>query len=189
MKNKSFYLINLLSFFRLISSPTVFFLILFNLKIEAFILFLLAILSDLFDGFLARKLNLTSKIGKYLDSIADISLIIFSTLGLYISRQLSNEIVLALFIIFIFYIGYVGFRLANGKKDINPRRKSAALLGCFFYLTVAVFILQLSFRFKLAVITGMATLITFFDYAIFSKNEKKYIYSITKGFYQKINNK
>jgi cardiolipin synthase len=50
----------------------------------AFILFLLAGLSDLVDGFLAKRFNMATELGAYLDPLADKALIvsIYVTLGI-----------------------------------------------------------------------------------------------------------
>jgi cardiolipin synthase len=50
----------------------------------AFVLFLLAGLSDLIDGFLAKRFNMATELGAYLDPLADKALIvsIYVTLGI-----------------------------------------------------------------------------------------------------------
>ena len=65
---------NLISIFRLFLIPV--FLLVFHSDIENRILysgliFLLAGISDILDGYIARKYNLTSKLGAMLDPLAD----------------------------------------------------------------------------------------------------------------------
>ena len=61
---------NYLSFIRIILSTILF--IFFDKATPAFmIIFCVAMLTDLLDGFLARKLNVCSNFGAFLDSIAD----------------------------------------------------------------------------------------------------------------------
>jgi len=48
-------------------------------KVIAFVIFLIAAISDLFDGYLARRWNQVSDLGKLLDPIAD-KLLLFATL-------------------------------------------------------------------------------------------------------------
>jgi cardiolipin synthase len=62
---------NLLSSARIISSPLVAYCILNNKPGAAFGLFLLNGASDFVDGYIARRLNATTKLGKILDPIAD----------------------------------------------------------------------------------------------------------------------
>ena len=63
--------VNLLSIFRILSAFALIFTIMFNLPWTTFILFILAALSDWFDGYLARKYKCCSKLGGVLDHIGD----------------------------------------------------------------------------------------------------------------------
>ena len=65
-------LIQFLTYFRMIAGPIIFLLILyFDQYGLALVLFFLASISDFFDGFLARRYNLTSELGEIIDPIAD----------------------------------------------------------------------------------------------------------------------
>lgn len=62
---------NIISIFRIVCIPLLFFSIFNNLRFISILILLLASLSDFFDGYLARKLKVESKIGELLDPIAD----------------------------------------------------------------------------------------------------------------------
>ena len=77
------WFIQLLTYFRIVSGPIIFCLILFfNYYFLSFFLFLLACLSDYLDGYLARRYNLTSVAGEIMDPIADKILVVFLILAL-----------------------------------------------------------------------------------------------------------
>ena len=83
------YFIQFLTCFRILVAPIIFLLITFyNSYIFALLLFLLASISDYWDGFLARKYKLESVIGAVLDPIADKILVVFLILAL--SYELSS---------------------------------------------------------------------------------------------------
>ena len=93
MQKSSLYSIpNLITYFRLLSIP---FILVFYLsgidilQLLAFITFILAALSDFLDGYLARKLNQTSVLGKILDPIAD-KLLVILVFMMFINSDLLN---------------------------------------------------------------------------------------------------
>jgi len=72
MKDK---LPNILTIFRIVVTPLIVWFLIgfdgFTLHFIAFLLFLIASLTDLFDGILARKLQVVSEFGKFMDPLAD----------------------------------------------------------------------------------------------------------------------
>ena len=83
-------LIQFLTYFRIISGPIIFILIvILNFYGAAFVLFVLASISDYWDGYLARKYHLVSMMGSVLDPIADKILITFAIVALALSLESS----------------------------------------------------------------------------------------------------
>ena len=80
------YFINLLTLSRILLAAIIFLLLTRpEGYLLAFILFFVAGATDYFDGYLARKYNLTSEIGEILDPIADKILIVFVLFGLSVN--------------------------------------------------------------------------------------------------------
>lgn len=71
--------VNLLSAFRIFAAFAIIPLLMFQLYWLAFILFVLGAASDWLDGFLARKYNVTTKLGGVMDHIGD-KLLVVNTL-------------------------------------------------------------------------------------------------------------
>jgi cardiolipin synthase len=74
---------NALSLARLLSVPIIVWLLLVGAHTPAFIVFVMAGLSDTVDGYLAKQFDMHTEIGRYLDPIADKTLLvsIYITLG------------------------------------------------------------------------------------------------------------
>lgn len=68
--------VNFLSIFRIVAAFAIIPLLMFQMYWTAFIVYVLAALSDFFDGWLARKYNVTSKIGGVMDHIGDKLLVV-----------------------------------------------------------------------------------------------------------------
>ena len=122
---------NIISFIRILLAPIFFYTFLNDLYIISIILILLAIITDVLDGYIARKMSLTSDMGAYLDVTADFILIIIF-FSAYIIRGWYNPLILLLIItMFILFIG-----TSNIKKPVyDPVGK---YLGA--YLMVMIFI-------------------------------------------------
>ena len=70
------FFVNFLSAFRIAAAFAIIPTLMFGLYWTTFILYVLAALSDWFDGFLARKYNVCSKIGGVMDHIGDKLLVV-----------------------------------------------------------------------------------------------------------------
>ena len=69
---------------RILFGPLLFITIISELFLISLLLIVISGISDFLDGFLARKLNLTSDLGRVLDPIADKILICFSLIAITI---------------------------------------------------------------------------------------------------------
>ena len=114
-------IVNGISFFRLFSAPIVLWMIL-EKKIEiAFWIFTIAALSDLIDGYLARKLNLSTNFGQLIDPLSDKVLVfsVFVTLT-YINLLATPIIIIIISRDFIILIGIVISLLLKKKISYTP---------------------------------------------------------------------
>jgi len=75
---------NLITLGRILLVPVIVWAMVSGEMLIAFVLFLVAGVSDAVDGFLAKRFNMTSELGSYLDPLADKALImsIYVTLGI-----------------------------------------------------------------------------------------------------------
>lgn len=97
---------NALTLLRLVSGPVVFFLILKGLNIPALILFFFALVTDVVDGYLARKFQMETVFGEHLDRWADKLLYGFVLFGILIHGHYYSWMWLFGFGVAAFLIGY-----------------------------------------------------------------------------------
>jgi CDP-diacylglycerol--glycerol-3-phosphate 3-phosphatidyltransferase len=149
------YFIQFLTYFRIFIAPVIFILItLFDAYEWALILFLLASISDYWDGFLARKYNLESMIGEVIDPIADKILAMFLILALCI--ELSSV-----------YIGIAGGMMLAREfwvaalRDLNARRGASDSTKVTFLAKFKTSIQLLTFSFYLIGLSLNSSLILF----------------------------
>ena len=131
---------NILSILRIILIPFILILVSNNSYFFAFCLSLLASLTDLFDGFFARLLNSETKLGFYLDTIAD-KFFIFS-IYLMIGIKLLLPIYIVVIIIFrdiIISISYI--ILVSMKKKLNLKPSKISKINTFMQMFLIVIIL------------------------------------------------
>ena len=70
-KRKNFNVPNILSMIRLCMIPATVILIVYDRLLWGLAVFITAELTDLLDGYIARKYNLITKLGSWLDPLAD----------------------------------------------------------------------------------------------------------------------
>ncbi|HML04444.1 MAG TPA: CDP-alcohol phosphatidyltransferase family protein [Methanobacterium sp.] len=105
MKNNKLILVPTgITLSRVILAIVFLYLLINNLKILAIAIFLLAIISDALDGYIARKLGISSDSGAYLDIIADFFLVLISFLAFIISGIYPYWLLLLIILVFLQFI-------------------------------------------------------------------------------------
>ena len=112
----------------------------------AFILFFVAGGTDYFDGYLARKYNLTSQIGEILDPIADKILIVFVLFGL--SVNLTSYFIAFMASLIITREIWVGalrdFNARHNKSDATKVTFLAKIKTTIQLFTLSIYLLALT---------------------------------------------
>ncbi len=157
------YFINALSISRIILAAVIFVLIsgsqYYNLCL---FLFILLSASDYFDGYLARKYNLTSNFGEIIDPVADKILLIFILIAL--SINFSSYLVGFLSSVIISREVWVAalrdFNSRNGNSSATKVIFIAKIKTTVQFFTIFIYLAGLSFDKNLMIIIGDLLLIT-----------------------------
>ena len=124
-----------------------------------FYLFLILILSDLLDGFFARKFEESSTLGTYLDMESDAYIVFAMSYVLYFEDKL---FVFLLFPAGLRYLYGVIISLLRINEVAEPKRKFASnFAGIYFGVLVASFMLPYAFRILPQVFTGLLICFSF----------------------------
>lgn len=146
VKDKSIYNIpNSLSFYRIVSFPIVLYFVIINKELIFFILMLINLLTDILDGYIARKFNMQTEFGAKLDAFADIGMYILAIIGVVYFKGTEFIPHLSSFSIFIFVfilpkvIAYLRFH-SFPSLHLYSSKIGGYLQGFFFlYLFVLGF--------------------------------------------------
>lgn len=132
---------NLLTVFRLLLIPVMlYYLFADNLKI-ALIIYVLASATDVVDGFVARKFDMITNLGKILDPLADKLLQFAALIGLWYSK------IIPLWILIVFFckeilMGIGCFKLMLKDNVIVQAKWFGKLSTCIFFLAIIVSMLR-----------------------------------------------
>jgi len=112
---------NLITLARILSVPVLVWAIASGEMLIAFLLFVAAGISDLVDGFLAKRFNMTSEIGAYLDPLADKVLIVSIYVALGITGDMPRWLVILVVSRDIMIVGAVMLSWVVGKPvELKP---------------------------------------------------------------------
>ena len=173
--------INLLTVIRILLAPIILLFLIFGEYLLCIFLFLLAGVSDYFDGYLARKYDAESELGEILDPIADKILVVFLLIGLSVNLYSYLMAVMSSLIISR-EIGVAALRDYAARNDMSHKTKVTFLAKSKTALqisTIMLYLIALSFNLSLLIIIGdisliastLITLYTGYEYAnnIFTK--------------------
>lgn len=167
-------LANILTTTRLVLVP-VFLLALFaggghetRWRIAAFVVFAVAVITDRFDGTLARSYGMETEFGKLADPIADKALIGAALIGLSLLRELPWWVTV---VILVREIGVTVLRFAVLRRGVIPASRGGKLKTLVQSVGIGLMILPLPGAWHTAaiVIMGIAillTVVTGIDYVI-----------------------
>lgn len=173
--------INLITLSRIILGMVVFiFLTRTELYWHAFILFILASMTDYFDGYLARKYKSVSQIGEILDPIADKILIVFLLFA--ISINLTSYYIGFLSAIIITREIWVGalrdFNARNQKSESTKVIFLAKIKTTLQLFTISLYLFGLAINNNLAILCADIFLLISFIITIYTG----YIYTYNSFF-------
>lgn len=143
LKDKSLISIpNLLSFYRIFTFPVVLYFAFSNNELIYFLLILVDLITDILDGYIARRFNLQTEFGARLDALADIGMYLLAFLGVVIFK--ANEFEPYLFSLLMFFtvfvipkiIAWIKFRTFPSLHLISS--KIGGYLQGFFFLSLFV---------------------------------------------------
>jgi cardiolipin synthase len=158
---------NILTLFRLFLIPIfilLFFSNIFNYLFYSVLIFLVAGITDILDGYIARKYNLITKLGTVLDPLADKLMIITVLSCLVIKKYIPLWILIVVSIKETFMI-LAGIRLYN-KNTIIPSNKLGKLTTILFYLAILILTFNIEFGNYCLYVSVISALIAFINYFI-----------------------
>ncbi|WP_210023615.1 MULTISPECIES: CDP-alcohol phosphatidyltransferase family protein [unclassified Paenibacillus] len=135
-----------------------------NMKLAFFVL-LLAGLTDVLDGYIARKSKLVTPLGSMLDPLADKSMMIAVILSLVFSQMISWQAAAAMFLRDAgMIIGSVVFHF-RGKKTV-PANALGKLTTVLYYVAILMIVFQLPYAHAYLWFVIIVSLITSLMYII-----------------------
>ncbi|MFL2707238.1 MAG: CDP-diacylglycerol--glycerol-3-phosphate 3-phosphatidyltransferase [Gammaproteobacteria bacterium] len=170
-------IVNLITFSRILLAPIILAFLMLDNFLICLLLFIVAGISDYFDGYLARRYNAVSQLGEILDPIADKILVIFILFGL--SVHLHSYLIAFLgSIILTREIGVVALRDYSSRNNISNKMKVTFLAKTKTAIqmqTLITYLLALTLKLNLLLILSdilliIATLITLYTGYEYAEN-------------------
>ena len=191
MQIKKKYIPNILTSSRILLTPVFLYFLFSNFshsKLIALIVFMVASITDVFDGFYARKHNLITKFGTFFDPLADKLLVLSAFYGFMFIPILSTEVKLWMIILISFrdvvvtllrmIMEYKGITMVTSK--VSKMKTALQLSTIIFILTYLIlfsynisywqFVSEQSILYFCMIITTLVTFYTGVHYCYYNYN-------------------
>ncbi len=126
---------NLLTIVRFLLIPVMTFFLLKQNYTFAILMYVLASITDILDGYIARKYNMITRLGKILDPMADKLLQFAALLGLWIVGVIPFWITLIFFLKEIF-MGVGALKLLKNKDVVISSKWFGKMSTVFFFVAI-----------------------------------------------------
>ena len=171
---------NLLTVLRLFLTPVcIFFLIDKDWRYLALLVFVVASITDFFDGYFARKYNVVSKAGSFLDPLADKFLVVGMFASFFFLGEIIDVYILSMIIFRDVFVTIL--RIAMQSKGYTMITSKLSKLKTTIQITVIIllflnhpsFIVGEKFLYYIALSMSILTLYTGFHYLFYNSKKLK----------------
>ena len=129
---------NLITISRLVLLPFIIYFLLTEQRVVAFVIMFVSLLSDGLDGYLARKLNQESRLGRFLDPLCDKIFLAAVMITLLYIRAVPLWAVLVI-VLRDFLILFGSFVLLRSKAVVEPSNMFGKITGFAFGAMILAF--------------------------------------------------
>lgn len=161
---------NILTIFRFILIPFIVINLFYDQYIAAFIIFTISGLTDILDGFIARKFNFITNFGKLIDPLADKCTQIITLATLALKDIIPMWIIIV--VVLKEFIMVAGASFLYGKELVVSSKWYGKLATVLFYIAIvcSLFIKQFDFSFDFSIyIYYLALVSTIFSLIMYIK--------------------
>ena len=156
---------------RIFLAPVVMALIFKGAATAALYVYIIAALTDAFDGYFARKNKSASHSREAFNSAADFTLVYFAAFAIAMSRVISW--MSWLMIVSIIVSGILIWGISKKKKHLSvPHLTSAKVFAWFVHPTVMAYIVNWQHAFTLLILGVITGVYTAIDYAIYAIKQR-----------------
>jgi CDP-diacylglycerol--glycerol-3-phosphate 3-phosphatidyltransferase len=146
-----------LTYTRIVCAPIIFILIIFFQEfVFSLFLFILAAISDYFDGVLARRYEVSSDLGAILDPIADKVLLLFLLFAISISTQ--NDYIGLFAAIILAREFWVSALREYNSRNQNSAKTDVTFLAkaktTFQFLAISLYLFGMAYNMQLVIFLG-----------------------------------
>lgn len=154
---------NFLTLIRLLIVPIFGYMMYIESYFSAAILFIVAWLTDILDGFIARKFNMVTDTGKVVDPLADKLIIVTALVFLFIKDRIH---IAALLIVVAkeLLMGLGGILLYKNKKKVSGANWYGKVASAFIYFAIVMSIMDWKYSDLFIVIAVVSTLFALLMY-------------------------